>query len=491
MYDEQHDFLPLRPGGSSVLVVGGLDKSLTERITAQFERVVIADWDAERLDWVRSTVASKTVETQVIASGKPLFPADKFDLILVFWALSYLGDPGRWIAELNERLNPKGRLAVIDRIDRSSAPEQEITGALMELRLESDAVAGVDLHPGCSAERFDELVRSGFFSHVRRRIFTDQDLLTGKEYWREETTRILSNLNRLPSSPEDKLIAGLHYRAAKLRDQLGRMEPCTPPFFMTTAIKRSTSWVPVVEPYFEPSFAETGETATTLYLSKLSDDDVNPYNRILLYGPGSLKSAELMALILSGLPEDTRKGFDAHQLAQRLIHEYGDKAISKERNPVRLSETMGISLAVACNIVSVFELGRRHFIEPYSSETIIRGPEDCYSYLREMSTLKKEHLRGLYLNVQSRLIYDEVISIGTLSRSVVHPREVFAPALEHAANSVILAHNHPSGDLTPSEADVAVTKQLAQAGRIMGIELLDHLIIGSGGFVSLKKRRII
>jgi len=152
---------------------------------------------------------------------------------------------------------------------------------------------------------------------------------------------------------------------------------------------------------------------------------------------------------------------------------------------------LGVPIEVAARIVAVVELGRRFFEEPNSRNPFIRGPEDAHRYLADMASLKKEHLRGLYLNVQSRLIHDEVISIGTLSRSVVHPREVFAPALEHTAHALILAHNHPSGDLTPSEQDIAVTRQVVEAGRIMGIEVLDHLIIGSSGFVSLKKQRIL
>ena len=216
----------------------------------------------------------------------------------------------------------------------------------------------------------------------------------------------------------------------------------------------------------------------------------DPYERLLVNGPGSLKNQELMTLILSSRPNG---GFtpDPEQVAGRIIEEYGSKAISEERNPARLAELLGITIITACQVVAVFELGRRFFTEPFDREPVVRCPEDAWQYLRDMGNLKKEHLRGLYLNVQNRLIHDEVISIGTLSRSVVHPREVFAPALEHAANSLILAHNHPSGDLTPSDLDIAITRQLAQAGRIIGIELLDHIIIGSAGFLSLKKKGVI
>ena len=102
-----------------------------------------------------------------------------------------------------------------------------------------------------------------------------------------------------------------------------------------------------------------------------------------------------------------------------------------------------------------------------------------------MRNLPKEHLRGLYLNSHNRVIRDEVISIGTINSNMIHPREVFRPAIESNAAAVILAHNHPSGEVTPSEEDIEITKQLVQAGKIMGISLLDHVIITKDAFASI------
>ena len=108
-----------------------------------------------------------------------------------------------------------------------------------------------------------------------------------------------------------------------------------------------------------------------------------------------------------------------------------------------------------------------------------------------MSTLNKEAFRGLYLDVKGQLVHDEIVSLGTLSMNLVHPREVFRPAVEHSAASLILAHNHPSGDPTPSAEDLRVTRQLAEVGRLLDIEVLDHVIIGAEGFVSLRRRGLI
>ena len=120
----------------------------------------------------------------------------------------------------------------------------------------------------------------------------------------------------------------------------------------------------------------------------------------------------------------------------------------------------------------------------------IRGPEDVYIYLEDMRKLKKEQFRGLYLNARNKVIHDEVISIGTLTANLVHPREVFQPAIEYLACGVIIAHNHPSGDPEPSEDDLEITRKLATVGKTMDIELLDHIIIGKNKYVSLKEKKI-
>jgi len=108
-----------------------------------------------------------------------------------------------------------------------------------------------------------------------------------------------------------------------------------------------------------------------------------------------------------------------------------------------------------------------------------------FDYVADMRALGKEHLRGLYLNNHYKVIHDEVISIGTLDANIVHPREVFRPALEYAASAVILVHNHPSGECTPSGADIAITEQLIKAGSLIGIELIDHIVVTKERFASI------
>ncbi len=129
MYDERLDFLPLEPGGASLMLIGGFDESLAGRAGGLFEHTVIADWDPTRFAASKKAFSGKSIELVELEAGAPVFPTGQFDLIMVFWAVSYLGNPARWLHLLIERLLPRGRLAVIDRVDRTGTPEQELTYA--------------------------------------------------------------------------------------------------------------------------------------------------------------------------------------------------------------------------------------------------------------------------------------------------------------------------------------------------------------------------
>jgi DNA repair protein RadC len=172
-------------------------------------------------------------------------------------------------------------------------------------------------------------------------------------------------------------------------------------------------------------------------------------------------------------------------MSSRIIKEYGERSIINERNPEQLAQTLDIPIGKAHQVIATIELGRRMFERNPSGAKIIRTAHDVYEYTKNMWDLPKEHLRGIYLNSHYKVIHDEIISIGTIDANIIHPREVFRPALEYAAAAVILVHNHPSGNLEPSEADIIVTKQLLQAGSLLGIDLIDHVIVSSRGFDSV------
>ena len=172
-------------------------------------------------------------------------------------------------------------------------------------------------------------------------------------------------------------------------------------------------------------------------------------------------------------------------MASRIVKEYGERTFMQETDPARLAREIGLPQGKAMQVVAAAELGRRFFAKNEVAAPVLRTARDVYDYVIEMRTLPKEQLRGLYLNGHYKVVRDEVISIGTIDSNIVHPREVFRPALDYAAAAVILVHNHPSGVLEPSAADKAVTAQLIDAGRLLGIELVDHVIVTKNGYTSV------
>ncbi len=218
----------------------------------------------------------------------------------------------------------------------------------------------------------------------------------------------------------------------------------------------------------------------TLTIRDLPDED-KPREKLLVHGPGALCPTELLAVILG---VGTRKE-ELFAMTSRIVREYGERNIFAQTDAVSMARDLDIPTSKAAQIVAVGELGRRFFTRERNGAAVIRTARDTYEYVSDMRTLAKEHLRGLYLNAHYQVIHDEVISIGTVDANIVHPREVFRPALSCSAAAVILVHNHPSGVLTPSTEDALVTRQIAQAGKLLGIELVDHVIVASEGFISI------
>ncbi len=207
-----------------------------------------------------------------------------------------------------------------------------------------------------------------------------------------------------------------------------------------------------------------------------------PREKMLAAGSSSLSMAELVAIVWG---VGTRKE-EVMSMAHRLLKEYGEQTIRNETNPNRLAELLNIPVSKACQIIACLELGKRFYAtSQYGQPAFIRTTQQAYQYLAGMGASPKEQLRGLYLNSRYQVVHDEIISVGSMTANVVHPREVFRPAIEKGATAVIVAHNHPSGSLQPTQADIDVTEQLKAAGDIMGIQLLDHIIISTTTYNSI------
>jgi len=209
-----------------------------------------------------------------------------------------------------------------------------------------------------------------------------------------------------------------------------------------------------------------------------------PRERLQNSGSRSLSNPELLAIILQ---QGSQKE-NVLEVANKLLHKNNLKSLSR-MNISALKKMNGIGEAKACQIVACFELGRRLASFHQEKKVTINSAKDVYKlFSPEMSTLKKEHFKGIYLDSRKGMIKEETIFVGDLNTSVFHPREIFEPAIIEGAAGLILVHNHPSGDPNPSEEDIEITKQLIAAGKILGIELVDHVIIGSKKYCSLREK---
>lgn len=210
-------------------------------------------------------------------------------------------------------------------------------------------------------------------------------------------------------------------------------------------------------------------------------NEERPREKMLAHGPSALTPKELLAIVLE---KGTRKE-GVLEMTDRIVREYGERNVFTSTDAKKLSKDSNLPLGKAMQIVAAGELGRRFFNRSRNGAAVIRTAKDAFEYAVDMRAFKKEHLRGIYLNAHYQVVYDEIISIGTVDANIVHPREVFRPAISSSAVGVVLVHNHPSGILEPSAEDRRVTKQIKDAGVLIGIELVDHLIISKEGFKSI------
>ncbi|MBB6445873.1 RadC family protein [Bacillus benzoevorans] len=213
--------------------------------------------------------------------------------------------------------------------------------------------------------------------------------------------------------------------------------------------------------------------------------DERPRERFIQNGPESLANHELVALMLRTGTKDE----SVLQLANRLLTHFEGLRLLKDATLNEITSIKGIGMAKAVQLLASVELGRRIANLNYDDRYVIRSPEDGAKYMmNDMRFLTQEHFVALYLNTKNQVLHKQTIFIGSLNASIVHPREVFKQAIRRSAASLICLHNHPSGDPSPSREDIEVTKRLNECGKIIGIELLDHLIIGENKFVSLKEK---
>ena len=214
-------------------------------------------------------------------------------------------------------------------------------------------------------------------------------------------------------------------------------------------------------------------------------EDERPRERLARVGPQALSSAELLAIILrTGV-----KGENVVTMASRLLAQYGGLAGLSRADLAQLGQEHGLGPAKASQLLAALELGRRLMAESPEERFQIRAPQDAANLLIPLiGHQEQEHFVVLYLDTRNRVMDREVLYKGSLNSSLVRIAEVFRGAIRRNCAAIIVAHNHPSGEPNPSPEDVALTRQLVEAGKLMEVEVLDHVIIGQSRFVSLRER---
>lgn len=211
-----------------------------------------------------------------------------------------------------------------------------------------------------------------------------------------------------------------------------------------------------------------------------------PREKLVKKGAQALHKKELLAILLrTGI-----KGKNVLQVAEDILLRYGDKKLL-DVSYQELRNMHGVGPTKAGQVLAAIELGKRLYKEKVEKEVYINSPEDIFREVDSIRENKKENFVVLYLDARNKLIYKETVSVGTLNANLVHPREVFEPAVRNLAAQIALAHNHPSGDAEPSEEDLEITKRLIKAGEILGIEIIDHLIVTKKNYFSFKDKKLI
>lgn len=209
-----------------------------------------------------------------------------------------------------------------------------------------------------------------------------------------------------------------------------------------------------------------------------------PREKLEKYGPERLSDSELLAILLRTGSE----GINVVELAGKILRKFSGVGLAKA-SVKELKNTFGLGSAKACEISACFELGRRLLQNKQS--TLILSPKDVWDELKDIRDHRKEHFIIFFLDSRNQEIKREIISVGSLNSNLVHPREVFEPAVRHLAAQVIIAHNHPAGDPSPSQEDSDITKQLVNAGKLLGIDISDHVIVSKANYFSFKEHKLI
>lgn len=208
-----------------------------------------------------------------------------------------------------------------------------------------------------------------------------------------------------------------------------------------------------------------------------------PREKLERYGVEKLKDSELLAILL----RTGTKDINVLKLSEKILNKFKNQKFENVSID-DLKKIHGLGSVKACEIIACFELGRRMLKDKKSS--ILLTPKDVWQRMEDIRDSKKEHFVVFYLDSRNQEIQREIISIGTLNESLVHPREVFEGAIKNNAASIIIVHNHPTGNVEPSMGDLSLTKRIVEAGKILGVEVVDHIIVSNLNIFSFKDKKL-
>jgi DNA repair protein RadC len=472
-----------RYAGHRALVVDDGSGAYCGSIARRFEQVdaLSLERDVSVRRWHRESLLN--VQQTRWQDGPLSYPDATFDAAFVFHALALCADWRLFLRELLRTVRQRAPVVIVEHATAARAEQQAAQIELERLLYDRDAALHGRTFEWIVPDDLRRELKLVDVHHVRAVEIAPEDHLETTEraaHKREALDRIkldlLPTLGRLGERRDEferRLVE------LKRRVEINGIMPAG--LTVVHGIKKtvySTAGTPLfagegIAPKI--TFAQSPVETTTPTLVP-SEEDIE-----------SLPLAQLLSLIMSDGESTSR----FERLGQRVLRDYGSRAVAEERNVRMLADSLGISPARAAQIVAAFELGRRFFTPPGDDAPLVRGPEDAVAYVGDMGALRREQFRGLYLNNRQKLVADEIISIGTLTSAILHPREVFRPALTHHAVSLILLHNHPSGDPEPSPEDLEMTRRLHRAGQILGIELLDHVIVAGDSWYSMKNANLI
>ncbi|MCL5991779.1 MAG: DNA repair protein RadC [Bacteroidetes bacterium] len=236
------------------------------------------------------------------------------------------------------------------------------------------------------------------------------------------------------------------------------------------------------------NYIDKNETDNKFKSIRYWKEDERPRERLILHGPASLSDSELLAILIN----TGSKGFSAVDAARELLDKFTSITLLASCDMSELKKTKGVGPAKAVKLAAAFEIAKRIKSEPFSQKKILRTPEDVANYyIPRFQGERVETFLTLLLNSTNQVFREIDVAKGTLNSSIVHPREVFRVAITESAAAIILIHNHPSGNLEPSKEDLLITKQLVEAGKIIDIKVLDHIIIAGDSFTSFAQKGLI